>query len=186
MFSGPSTSRALALFLALGGLTPAFGETGPAPAIPHWRDFRSEAGRFRVELPAAPRIERSEHGTLMGPVIEVGFFAGWADREVVVIYEDIPAAARWVVPPSVILGRAAASLLEDAGGQEIESLQSKWRGHPARKLRYSLAGSVAQQVRVRLLLVESRLYLLMARWPLAEAMPPEVERFWASFQVEDR
>ena len=78
-----------------------------------------------------------------------------------------------------------ASLLEDAGGQEIESRQSKWRGHPARKLRYSLAGSVAQQVRVRLLLVESRLYLLMARWPLAEAMPPEVERFWASFQVED-
>lgn len=184
MRSGPSTCSGAALLLVLGGLAPAFAQTEPAPAAPHWRDFHSEQGRFRVELPAAPRVERSSHGTAMGSVTEVSFRAGWGDRQVAVVYEEIPAAARWLVPAGVILGRAASSLVEDAGGREIESLESSWRGRPARELRYSLSGSPALQARVRLVLVEARLYLLEALWPLGEAMPPELERFRASFEVE--
>ena len=189
MLSGPSTCSRSALLLALGWLWPAFlfsasAESETALDLPRWRDFHSEEGRFRVRLPAAPRIERSAHGTAMGSVTEVSFRAGWADREVAVVYEDIPAAARWLVPTGVILSRAAASLVEDAGARELDSRESNWRGHPARELRYELPGPPALQARVLLVLVEARLYLLTARWPREEASPPELERFRASFQVE--
>ena len=185
MRSGPSTCSRVSLLLVLAGLlAPALAETGPWPATPSWRPFRSEAGRFRVELPSVPRVERSTHGTAMGSVTEVSFHAGWGDREVAVVYEDIPTAARWLVPAGVILGRAASSLVEDAGGREIESLESSWRGRPARELHYALPRAAPRQARARLILVEARLYLLVARWPLGAAMPPELKRFRASFEVE--
>ena len=163
---------------------PAFAETAPPPSFPRWQDFRSEEGRFRVELPGAPRVERSAHRTVMGSVTEVGFRVAWGDVEVAVVYEDIPAAAVWLMPPGVILERAAASLVEDADGGEIESGESKWRGHPAWELRYRLPGSPALESQVRLVLVEARLYLVAARWPKEQAVPPEVARFRASFEVE--
>ena len=163
---------------------PAFAETVPPPPFPHWQAFHSEAGRFRVELPGAPRVERSAHRTVMGSVTEVGFRVAWQDREVAVVYEDIPAAAAWWMPAGVILGRAAASLVEDADGREIESRESKWQGYPARELRYRLPGSPALESQVRLVLVEARLYLVAARWPKEQGVPPEVARFRASFEVE--
>ncbi|NRA07515.1 MAG: hypothetical protein HRU02_05095 [Myxococcales bacterium] len=184
MLSGPSTCSRAALLLVLGWLAPAFAENGPAPAAPRWQDFHSEEGRFRVELPGAPRVERSAHRTAMGSVTEVSFRVAWAHQEVAVVYEDIPAAAAWLMPAGVILGRAAASLVEDASGREIESRESKWRGYPAWELRYLLPGSPALESQVRLVLVEARLYLVAARWPQDQGVPAEVARFRASFEVE--
>ena len=110
MLSGPSTCRRAALLLVLGGLMPAFAETAPPPSFPRWQDFRSEEGRFRVELPGAPRVERNVHRTAMGSVTEVGFRVAWGDAEVAVVCaRTMRTRLRRSLSPSAGLQRNAAN-----------------------------------------------------------------------------
>ena len=184
MHSGPSTSSWTAFLLLCVGTGVALADPlGEPRGSSQWRVFHSEQGRFRVALPAAPRFERAAHVTLMGTVREELLRADAGGWQVAVIYEDIPAAALWLVPSALLLSRAAASLVADEGGREVASRELTWRGRPAREIDYFLPASADLRARALLVFAETRLYLLLARWPEGDVMPSGVERFWRSFEI---
>lgn len=166
----------IAELLALAALL-----AGAAAPAGEWAVFAPHDGRFSVELPGAPAIERDSFWTPVGSVAMTKYWLRVGDALLAVELHDLPPVAAALVPDDRILDQARDSLLRDVGGTLVESRAVEFSGAPARDFRYRLPGAAQLEERVLAVLVGTRLYLLtgMARAPVSD---PGVAHLFASFR----
>jgi hypothetical protein len=146
-----------------------------------WPVFAPADGRFAVELPSQPVVERDSHWTPVGSVVMTKYWLRFGDSLLAIEMHDIPPVASALISDDTILDGARNGVLHDVSGTQIEGKSLTYQGAPARDFRYRLPGQARLQERVLAVLVERRLYLVtgMAREP---ATDPDVARFFASFR----
>ncbi|MDH3519109.1 MAG: hypothetical protein OEM49_01525 [Myxococcales bacterium] len=177
--------RALLLLLSAAfaaAPTWARAETHPAQAS-GWQGFDSAEGGFRVLLPAEPQVVRSTRRTVLGSIQEVRFATALADTEMAVELRDLPRIAVLLLSSAGILNRARDALLEAAGGRLIDADDAPRGGHPARSLRYEIGGSPPRRETALLVLLENRLYIALATWPVSSEGGADAARFLDSFEI---
>lgn len=160
-----------------------------------WQVFASAEGRFRVELPETPRVERSQRSTMLGAVEETRYVLRFGEDETVALaveVHDIPRLAARIVPAATILEQTRRGVLRDMEAEQIEASEVTIQGFPARDFTYRIPTSEADlslapdapslYERAIAVLVESRIYLLTALAPGSPDAHPGIARFFASFR----
>ena len=152
-----------------------------APASGEWREFAPEHGRFAVQMPGEPALERHARLTPVGYVYQDKYWLREGDVLLAVEVHDLPALARALLSDDSILDQAREGLLSDVKGTLLEGRALVFQGAPAREFIYRLPGKARLEERVLAVLIGRRLYLVtgMARAP---ANDPDVARFFASFR----
>src|SRR5213594_82505 len=99
------------VLLALAALAPA--------AAAEWSVFAPPDGRFTIELPGAPAVERDAHWTPVGSVRMTKYWLRAGDALLAVELHEIPAVASALISDQRILDQARDSLLRDVEGTLI-------------------------------------------------------------------
>jgi hypothetical protein len=145
--------------------------------------FSPAEGRFAVELPGPPALERDARLTPVGYVHQTKYWLRAGDALLAVELHDIPAIAAALMTDEGILDRARDGVIENENGTLLEAHALAFQGAPAREFTYRLPGDAPLVERVLVVLVESRLYLLTGMAARAPASHPDIARFFASFRV---
>jgi len=173
---------------AIAGATVLVPDARIAPdaELERWQEYSSDAGRFRVLLPELPRVSHSMGSSIGGPVPGARYAVQIGDTRLQLEHHDMPRLATLVLSPQSLLSRAADGLLEDEQAREIERAPIEWQGYPGVALYYEIPGSEAVITRGILVLVERRLYMVLAAWPAgSDSRPrPEVARVLGSFVIQ--
>jgi hypothetical protein len=143
--------------------------------------YRSEDGRFSVDLPAGPPTIRELTGSkfsITGNNVRHTVFDEGAEYAVEI--HDIPRVAELMLTSHFVLQRSVKGMLDDIGAREVDSAEVSLQGKPAREVAFEIPDS---QVKGRLLLVLAgrRLYLVSVRHPRSIDPPEVVAPFFESF-----
>jgi hypothetical protein len=154
------------------------------PAQPASREiaFSPPDGRFSASFPAEPVVSTATRRTFLGAVVATRYAVETGDITVAVELHDLPRMARFLLPADAILGRARDRLVEDVGGRVVAAADALRGGFPARQVTYELERPVRVEEAL-LVLVERRLYIVLATWPSGSAVPPAAQRLFESFEV---
>jgi hypothetical protein len=150
-----------------------------------WRGFRSDVGRFSVDLPGAPTYlqRRADEGRgltshlflLKGPRTDAG------DSGYLIAYVDVPPGSVRVFGSEALLNLARHGFLEGSAGRVLTEKWLRQHGRPARMLRIDAGGG--RHAEMRSLMAGERLYLWMAAGDRAYVTSPASQRFLTSFRV---
>lgn len=158
------------------------GESQASAAEGSWRVFTSRDGRFRVELPGEPQLDRSQRSTLLGAVEETKYTLRFGEALVAVEVHDIPRLAARMLPASSILDRVRAGVVSDMQAELVDSRDTTLQGHEARDFSYRISGESPLVERALVALVGNRIYLVTGMAPDSPGAHPEIARFFASFR----
>jgi predicted Zn finger-like uncharacterized protein len=153
---------------------------------PKWRTHDSEAGGFRVELPAAPRADMAHWaGTKNDPNVKVeGTILFLRLEDYGVIYTDIDAAKRRVMTADAILDEAIAGMAGGLpGARVVRQAPVTVSGFPGREVVIDAPGHGTAVGRV--VLAESRLYVVVSGGRFADPDGVRARRFLDSFEITD-
>ena len=166
------TVELLALAALLAGAAARAGE---------WATFAPRDGRFSVEMPGAPAVERDSHWTPVGSVTMTKYWRRVGDALLAVELHDLPPVAAALVSDDRVLDQAREGVIRDTGGTLLEGRALEVQGSPARDFTYQLPGSARLSEHALAVLVDGRLYILtgLARAPASD---PAVARFFGSFR----
>lgn len=143
--------------------------------------YRSEAGRFSVDLPAeSPSVHELTGSKFLvtdNDVLHTVFAEG---AEFAIEIHDIPAIAKLVLASHYILDRSAEGVLEDIGAREVDSAEATYQGQPAREVVFETPDR-AFTGRMLLVLAGRRLYLVSVRHPRSVTPPGSIAPFFESF-----
>jgi hypothetical protein len=143
--------------------------------------YRSEAGRFSVDLPAEPPSIRELAGSKFSitdnDVRHTVFSEG---AEFAVEIHDIPRVAELLLTSHYILERSVKGMLEDIGAREVDSVDVSVQGQPARKVAFEIPDREFTG-RLLVVLAERRLYLVSVRHPRSIDPPGAIAPFFDSF-----
>lgn len=160
----------LVVALLLGGCgTTVTPNAGPSPAAVGWREYRSEAGRYRVLMPAEPAVGTEQRGAstvgvaMIGPMPETM-------QTFTVLHRDL-VGDELKVPPAEMLQRA---LKEGGTPGEVREL-------PGGGVEGVYAVGKERVARTRAFLVKGRLYTVTALYPTTPAATSEATKFLESF-----
>ena len=167
----------LFFLLAAAGFAVAAGAAEP------WTVFAPGEGRFTVELPGPPALERDARLTPVGYVYQTKYWLRTGDALLAVELHDIPPIASALTTDGMILDSARDGVIENENGTLLEARALDFRGSPAREFTYRFPGEAPLVERVLAVLVGSRLYLLTGMTAHAPASHPDITRFFASFRV---
>lgn len=153
-----------------------------AAGAPGWTEFSDPAGRFAVLMPGDPVASEESFGTRAGDVTLHQFTLrhGSGNEKYYVQYMDYP--------DLLMQGKTAEQLLKDAGTVDAYNM----RGTVVREQALPLGLHPGQEVhvenaetamRIRLYLVNARLYKAVALWPKSRSFSPDDELFLASFRL---
>jgi hypothetical protein len=143
--------------------------------------YRSEAGRFSVDLPAEPPSVRELTGSKFSITDNNVLHTVVADgAEFAIEIHDIPRIAKLLMTSRYILDRSVAGMLEDIGAREVDSAEASFQGEPAREVAYEIPDR-AFTGRLLLVLAERRLYLVSVQHPRTIDPPGSVAPFFESF-----
>jgi hypothetical protein len=143
--------------------------------------YRSEAGRFSVDLPAeSPSVRELAGSKFSTTSNDVQHAVSVGDTEFAVEIHDVPRVARFLLSGDYILERAVEGMLEDIGGREVDSVEASLQGEPAREVRFEIPD---RKLTGELLLVLAgrRLYLVTVQHPESIDPPSAVAPFFESF-----
>lgn len=166
----------LLVALLLPGCGTVVPNAGPSPTSVHafqWREYRPEGGRFRVQMPAQPaevterRGPSLVHAAIIGPM--PGTMQGFT-----VLYRDLTEEER-KVPPDEMLQRALKEGGSPTDVREVKAGQ-------ATGLEGMFAVSQDRPIRMRVFLVEGRLFTVTAMYPDTPAGTAEAMKFLDSFE----
>ena len=153
-----------------------------------WRAYRSEVGRFAVDLPDVPRHQRWTRNTWGGLVESAEFGVETEKLWLRVETHDLPRTARWLMSPISLLKRAARGLLDDERGELVDARQLEVQDHPAWEVSYRIAASETDNSagssaigRARFVLVADRVYLLSTVSRSGKKPEASIARFLDSF-----
>lgn len=152
--------------------------SSPGPAV--WETYRSPEGRFSVRIPGRPRIIPLRRSTILGPIYGSKHRVDFGDFHVSVSLMDLPAIATFILPSSSILDQARKGIVDEEDGRLDSTHDLIHQGYPARAFRYEIPQPEARSEEVLLILVESRLYIVIASRP---APAPQDELFANLFQT---
>lgn len=121
--------------------------------------FSSKEGRFTVDIPVKPNLQKSNVPTPSGPLETFMYVSEVADGGYFVAYFDLPDG----VPPDervdAILDGGVGGMVSNTKGKLIQSDVIKVAGFPARDATWSLPiNNVPMKGRARLILVGGRMY----------------------------
>lgn len=143
--------------------------------------YRSEEGRFSVDLPAEPPSVRELSGSKLSMTDNDVLHSVVSDgAEFAVEIHDIPRVAKFLLTNRYILDRSVESMLEDIGAREVDSAEISFLGQPAREVEFENSD---QEFTGRLLLVlaDRRLYMVTVQHPQSVDPPTSVAPFFESF-----
>ncbi len=144
-----------------------------------WKPFSPKDGRFRVDMPGTPELERKVEETPVGSIdtyryeLKVGkltFAAGYA---------DIPSLIVIFGGKERIYDKVREEYLKRAHGEEISFEEFKHDLYRGRVLVYEGDGRYGK---VKMLLVSRRAYLIMASVPIDYEDKGVIDRYLASFK----
>jgi hypothetical protein len=143
--------------------------------------YRSEAGRFSVDLPAeAPSISEltgSKFSITDNDARHTVFAEG---AEYAVEIHDIPRVAEILLTSRYVLERTVKGMLDDIGAREVDSVEVSLQGKPAREVAFEIPDR-AFKGRLLLVLAGRRLYLVSVRHPQSIDPPGAIAPFFDSF-----
>jgi hypothetical protein len=155
---------------------------GPARAQRDWSAFRSEAGRFLVELPAAPEVHTASSSTFFGAVSHTKYTLRVENALVAVEVHDFPAVAATLLSSSAILEHTRRGVLDDMQARQIESHARTLHEMPALDFTYEVPGASTRRERALAVLVGHRIYLVTGMTEGSPGSHPEIGRFFESFR----
>ncbi|MCU0531245.1 MAG: hypothetical protein MUE76_04035 [Syntrophales bacterium] len=171
------TRRAVALLLGMM-LALAGCESSP------WKDFHSKEGGFSVSMPGTPVEKRQAYHTQAGPV-EAHFFTVEADRGslvYMVVYGDYPEALMAADDREMLLDAARDGAVGNIQGTLLGERSVSMGGHPGRELQV-LSSDGRLALRMRIYLVKSRQYQVVAVMPKEARSTEDRDRFLDSFRL---
>jgi hypothetical protein len=148
-----------------------------------WLHFRSERGRFAVQLPESPEEIPDTRITLGGTVRWTEYRAGLGATEFRVEHHDLPWLAKFLLSGDSLLKRAKNGLVEEEHGHELSSAVVSVQGYPACEVSFRVLAEQDLGGDALLVLVGSRLYVVVALGPQVERDDSARERFFRSFEV---
>ena len=154
-----------------------------AGAEPEWLHFRSERGRFTVQLPGSPEEVRGRRATLGGFVHWSEYVAKRGATELRVEHHDLPWLATFLLSSDALVKRAKDGLVAEEHGHELSSALVSVQGYPAREVSFRVRAEQGLAGDALLVLVGRRLYVLVTLGPQAERDVSARGRFFRSFEV---
>jgi hypothetical protein len=144
-----------------------------------WQVFESKEGRFKASFPGTPDTKRGRFRTEMGDVYSARHTVNDALATYDVRYNDYPASTSAKLTPEKMLDALRDGLVAESRGELVWDKPYRLGKYAGRD--QEIKGGDGTRYRVRLLLVERRLYQLTAM-----AQPPaglDEDRFFGSFQL---
>ena len=181
MFPRALASPLILLFL----VAPAWAQSQSDPSIlSGWTPFESKPGRFRAAFPGTPVESTETQDTIVGSLTGYRFEVEDKDRSTffLVEYRDLPRVATFFMSDETLVRRASESLLEFAESTVHKDERGDLDGHESRSLRYQLVDETEQLRLARVVLVEKRLYLVIAGVPPSASQEKLAAAFIASFE----
>jgi hypothetical protein len=147
-----------------------------------WSTFESEAGRFHVELPAAPEVHTETSSTFFGAVSHTKYTLRVGDALVAVETHDFPALATSLFSSASILEQTRSGVLEDMQARQLEAHALTLQDMPALDFTYEVPGAPPRIERALAVLVRNRIYLVTGMAERSPGSHPEIRRFLESFR----
>ena len=144
-----------------------------------WRTYEFKDGRFKAAFPGTPLVKKGKFPTDLGYVNSARHTAGDADATYDVRYNDYPTSTTSKLTPAKMLEAMRDGLVAESKGDLAWDKPYSLGRFAGRD--QEIVGGDGTRYRIRLLLVENRLYQLTAM-----ARPParaDEDRFFGSFQL---
>jgi hypothetical protein len=151
---------------------------------PTWKEFASTAGGFKVLIPGTPKQYTLDaesdfgKGVLHMNTVQAGKTMYGAN------YCDFPAGIR-MVPLKKVYDSSRDGAVANLEGKLASEKDIKLGEHPGREIRIDLAGG-KQLFRVRVYLVNQRLYQVVVMGTKEAATSKEADKFLDSFKLASR
>jgi len=145
-----------------------------------WQPYESPAGKFRAAFPGAPTVRHGRRGTEIGDVVTARYSAGdRAGATYDITFSDYPREGIARLSAAKLMDAVRDGLVYLAKGKLVSEKPYTLGRFAGRE--QEIEGADGMRYRVRLLLVENRLYQLTAM-----ARPPdkaEEQKFFGSFRL---
>jgi hypothetical protein len=154
-----------------------------APAPPGWKVFAPSDGRFSVLMPGLPVSEQQTFATKSGNMVLYLFNLdrGRMNERFSVQYTDYPEQfLKEARSADTVLTKASTVDAFNIGGTVVSEKSFPLGRYPGRELQVENAELA---MRIRLYLVDQRLYKVVATWPRSRSFSEDDERFLASFRL---
>ena len=175
----------LVLLLLLLLMAPTSPHSRPETSLPPgWTSFESTAGRFRAAFPGLPVETTETRDTIVGSLKGYRFEVEDKDRGTffLVEYRDLPRVATFFMSDESLVRQASESLLEYAPSTTHTDEPRDFSGKVSRFLRFQLNDETRQIRLAQAVLVEKRLYLIIAGVPPTSSQEKLAADFLASFE----
>lgn len=180
-----------------GEARPDPGKARPAPAVPQikYQLYKSDLGRFSVEGPGQPKIQKTKVPTQAG-VIDYHIFmfmdkspaCGGALRGCVMMasYADYPAAVIKKSDPEKILDGGRNGAVRKVKGKLVSEKKIKLAGFPGRDIRVEapaprIGGKMV--IFARIFMVQNRMFMFQSLSMSQQATNPNMQKFLDSIKV---
>jgi hypothetical protein len=154
-----------------------------APVAPGWTEFAPVGGRFSVQMPGLPRSEQQYFHTKGGDMVLYLFILdrGGASERFSAQYTDYPEQfLKESQSADAVLKKASTVDAFNIGGRVVSEKALSLGRHLGRELQVENA---ELSMRIRLYLVDQRLYKVVAAWPKSRVFSVEDELFLNSFRL---
>jgi len=150
-------------------------------AAPVWTEFKSEAGRFSILMPAKPNYVTQTFETGQGRFEHHVFIASVGLLACFVDYADMPKQLGDAKNSDALFDLARDEFLKGAQARLERETNISMDGHPGREVRMHVYGGA---VRLRVFLISGRLYQLSITLLDNKAASEEsIEKFFKSFKA---
>jgi hypothetical protein len=141
--------------------------------------YKSKDGKFEIQFPAGTKVEKDTKKT---GGIDMNFAIGKdGEKAFIAMYMDLPAAAK-DVPAKTILDGAEKGSVSQSGGKvdsskDIEFGKNKYPG------REFVADKDGNKTKTRVIIVETRVYVIAVGGPKDFATTKDGTKFLDSFEI---
>lgn len=153
--------------------------------INNWEKFSSADGKFSILFPGIPETTNviAEYSTVSG-VSHIFYVNYNIQNTFAVAYDDSPLFAKSSIKkdPQEFL-KLTQSLWIKEPGKIVFEQQSKFEGYPAREFEFAAGGKANYSIRVKMILVNQRVYLIYVIFLTANPHPADRATFFNSFSL---
>ena len=153
-----------------------------------WVPFKSDPGRFSIEMPGRPEISERHNTSFLGTITNHIFVAREGHEWYTVDYTDLPAVAVTFASDATIYSHAKNAVLKFTWSKERKFENATLSGLQGKHLFYDappVKGHPEMLGQAYFFLVGKRLYVIDAIGP-ADKNEANFPRFFSSFQVEKK
>lgn len=151
-----------------------------------WQPFRSEAGRFVVDMPGQPEVENRQRKSFIGN-IAIHLFVGMDQHDSYTVeYSDLPGLAVTFAGDSTIYDHAKGELLLKTLGKQVSFEKTTLNGLRGVRLVYEtprMQDHPRMHGESYMFLIDKRLYVVDATVSFDHSQD-KARRFFKSFQIK--